>query len=120
MNERIVPPTGAALAQAVRHLLAGELVAFPTETVYGLGADAGNPDAVRRIFAAKGRPADHPLIVHLAEMAQVERWARGRISVSGPGQNAAAASRGRRRTGSAMCRQRRRTTWRRIWTMRWP
>ena len=44
-------------------LRAGDLVAFPTETVYGLGADASNPQAVARIFAAKGRPADHPLIV---------------------------------------------------------
>ncbi len=53
----------------------GELVAFPTETVYGLGADAGNPDAVRRIFAAKGRPAGHPVIVHLATAGWLERWA---------------------------------------------
>ena len=53
------------LAEAVRLLQAGELVAFPTETVYGLGADAANPAAVAKIFAAKGRPDDHPLIVHL-------------------------------------------------------
>ena len=53
-------------AQAVKLLQDGELVAFPTETVYGLGADAANPEAVAKIFAAKGRPADHPLIVHLA------------------------------------------------------
>jgi len=56
----------AALQQAADALRAGQLVAFPTETVYGLGADAGNDDAVRGIFAAKGRPADHPLIVHVA------------------------------------------------------
>ncbi|WP_225782135.1 L-threonylcarbamoyladenylate synthase [Xenophilus sp. Marseille-Q4582] len=56
----------AALQQAADALQAGQLVAFPTETVYGLGADAGNDDAVRGIFAAKGRPADHPLIVHVA------------------------------------------------------
>lgn len=55
-----------ALQQAADALRAGQLVAFPTETVYGLGADAGNDDAVRGIFAAKGRPADHPLIVHVA------------------------------------------------------
>ncbi len=63
------------LEQAVKLLQAGELVAFPTETVYGLGADAANPDAVAKIFAAKGRPADHPLIVHLPGAAHLERWA---------------------------------------------
>ena len=52
------------------------MVAFPTETVYGLGADADNQDAVRAIFAAKGRPADHPVIVHLADNAQLSHWAR--------------------------------------------
>ncbi len=56
----------AAVARAAALLAAGELVAFPTETVYGLGARADEDDAVARIFAAKGRPADHPLIVHLA------------------------------------------------------
>jgi L-threonylcarbamoyladenylate synthase len=55
-----------AIAQAARALAAGELVAFPTETVYGLGADACNDAAVAGIFAAKGRPSDHPLIVHVA------------------------------------------------------
>ncbi len=64
-----------ALDRALQLLSAGELVAFPTETVYGLGADAENPLAVRRIFAAKGRPADHPLIVHLAPEADPEGWA---------------------------------------------
>jgi L-threonylcarbamoyladenylate synthase len=72
----IVAPTPAAVALAAQRLRAGELVAFPTETVYGLGADAGNPDAVHRIFAAKGRPSDHPVIVHLGRVEQVERWAR--------------------------------------------
>ena len=62
-------------ARAVALLQAGELVAFPTETVYGLGADAANPEAVARIFAAKGRPADHPLIVHLAGDSHLEAWA---------------------------------------------
>jgi len=64
------------LARAAGLLQAGELVAFPTETVYGLGADAANPDAVAKIFAAKGRPADHPLIVHLPGAAYLDRWAR--------------------------------------------
>ena len=64
------------LERAVKILKAGGLVAFPTETVYGLGADASNRNAVRRIFAAKGRPADHPLIVHLASEAMLPRWAR--------------------------------------------
>ncbi len=69
-------PTNRDLAQAVRLLQAGELVAFPTETVYGLGADAANPEAVAKIFAAKGRPADHPLIVHLAGAGHLDQWAR--------------------------------------------
>ncbi len=64
------------LSHAVAILRAGGLVAFPTETVYGLGADAANPDAVKKVFAAKGRPHDHPLIVHLASAAQVKDWAR--------------------------------------------
>jgi L-threonylcarbamoyladenylate synthase len=50
-------------------------VAFPTETVYGLGADASNPAAVKKIFAAKGRPADHPVIVHIADMSELKHWA---------------------------------------------
>jgi L-threonylcarbamoyladenylate synthase len=61
---------------AVAVLRAGGLVAFPTETVYGLGADAANPQAVRKIFEAKGRPATHPLIVHLADAVQLANWAR--------------------------------------------
>ena len=64
------------LARAVALLQAGELVAFPTETVYGLGADAANPAAVAKIFAAKGRPADHPLIVHLPGAGHLDQWAR--------------------------------------------
>jgi L-threonylcarbamoyladenylate synthase len=64
-----------AIAQAARVLAAGGLVAFPTETVYGLGADAGSDDAVRGIFAAKGRPSDHPLIVHVPDAAAVTRFA---------------------------------------------
>jgi len=61
--------------QAVEALREGELVAFPTETVYGLGADAQNPDAVRKIFELKGRPATHPVIVHIDHPRALERWA---------------------------------------------
>lgn len=63
------------IGRAVAALRAGELVAFPTETVYGLGADAANSAAVAKIFAAKGRPADHPLIVHLPDVSHLSRWA---------------------------------------------
>ncbi len=63
------------IQEAVRLLRAGRLVAFPTETVYGLGADAANPAAVARIFAAKGRPATHPVIVHLGGVEQLDQWA---------------------------------------------
>lgn len=63
------------LDHAVSLLRAGRLVAFPTETVYGLGADASNDEAVKKIFAVKGRPADHPVIVHLPDAAQLEHWA---------------------------------------------
>ena len=62
--------------KAVAILKRGGLVAFPTETVYGLGADAGNPAALGRLYSAKGRPADHPVIVHLAAMQQLTQWAR--------------------------------------------
>jgi L-threonylcarbamoyladenylate synthase len=63
-----------ALAAAARKLREGSLVAFPTETVYGLGADATNAKAVARIYEVKGRPADHPLIVHIADMKYLEQW----------------------------------------------
>lgn len=62
--------------EAAQFLAAGKVVAFPTETVYGLGADAANPEAVARIFRIKGRPADHPLIVHLADMEHLSDWAQ--------------------------------------------
>jgi len=67
-------PTAAELDEAVRLLEAGQLVAFPTETVYGLGADAENPEAVARIFAAKGRPSNHPVIVHVVDGADISYW----------------------------------------------
>jgi L-threonylcarbamoyladenylate synthase len=70
-----VLPDAARIEQAVALLGAGELVAFPTETVYGLGADAANPAAVARIFAAKGRPQSHPLIVHFSNFAAARDWA---------------------------------------------
>jgi L-threonylcarbamoyladenylate synthase len=64
------------IEHAVAVLKSGGLVAFPTETVYGLGADASNSQAVAKIFAVKGRPATHPVIVHLADAVQVANWAR--------------------------------------------
>lgn len=64
------------MLDAARRLKAGDLVAFPTETVYGLGADASNSQAVARIYQVKGRPSNHPLIVHLASMERMGEWAR--------------------------------------------
>ncbi|MDH3300132.1 MAG: Sua5/YciO/YrdC/YwlC family protein, partial [Acidimicrobiia bacterium] len=66
--------TGPEIEKAARILADGGLVAFPTETVYGLGADATSAEAVTRIFAAKGRPADHPLIVHIGSRDDLERF----------------------------------------------
>ena len=63
------------ISSAAKVLKEGNLVAFPTETVYGLGADAENPDAVKRIYEVKGRPSDHPLIVHISEIQDLETWA---------------------------------------------
>ena len=71
MKTRVLKPTPEALEEAGELLRRGELVAFPTETVYGLGADALNPEAVLRIFAAKNRPADNPLIVHIWDRSQL-------------------------------------------------
>ena len=68
--------TADALRKAAENLLAGNLVAFPTETVYGLGTDACNADAVARIYSVKGRPTDHPLIVHVSSMQRMENWAK--------------------------------------------
>jgi L-threonylcarbamoyladenylate synthase len=76
------------IERAAQLLHGGALVAFPTETVYGLGADARNADAVRRLFAVKGRPADHPVIVHLADAELLPRWAR---EVSASAESLAAA-----------------------------
>jgi L-threonylcarbamoyladenylate synthase len=68
---------GAGIGEAIAALRRGEVIGLPTETVYGLAADAGNADAVRRIFELKGRPADHPLIVHIAGAEQLREFARG-------------------------------------------
>jgi L-threonylcarbamoyladenylate synthase len=67
--------TADAIRDAAIALKAGHLVAFPTETVYGLGADARNPEAIKRIYEVKGRPTDHPLIVHISSLNQLEKWA---------------------------------------------
>ena len=75
MSQFLSKCTATAMVEAAANLLAGNLVAFPTETVYGLGADACNADAVARIYSVKGRPADHPLIVHVASMEGLGDWA---------------------------------------------
>jgi L-threonylcarbamoyladenylate synthase len=67
--------TQGVIEKAAKALIDGHLVAFPTETVYGLGADATNEKAVSRIYSVKGRPADHPLIVHISSINQLEKWA---------------------------------------------
>ncbi len=70
----MVRATQTEIENAVETLRAGDLVVFPTETVYGLGANASNPAAVRKIFEVKGRPADHPVIVHLDNQRYLHRW----------------------------------------------
>ena len=75
MSQFLSNCSARAMADAAANLLAGNLVAFPTETVYGLGADACNADAVARIYSVKGRPADHPLIVHVGSMDALGDWA---------------------------------------------
>lgn len=73
IEQRLLPTLSAVTREAAEYLLQGNLVAFPTETVYGLGGLAQDDAAVRRIFAAKGRPADNPLIAHVSSLEQVER-----------------------------------------------
>ena len=75
MSQFLSNCSARAMADAAANLLAGNLVAFPTETVYGLGADACNAEAVARIYSVKGRPADHPLIVHVGSMDALGDWA---------------------------------------------
>jgi L-threonylcarbamoyladenylate synthase len=72
-DTRVLPVSDEAIAEAARLVLAGEAVAVPTETVYGLAADATNAEAVARIYAAKGRPSFNPLIVHVPDLAMAER-----------------------------------------------
>jgi len=73
--EIISNPTQDEIKRAAKALKDGHLVAFPTETVYGLGADATNEKAVSMIYSVKGRPTDHPLIVHISSINQLEKWA---------------------------------------------
>src|SRR5580693_4289864 len=73
---KVVRASQVDIDAAVQALRDGELVAFPTETVYGLGANAANPAAVAKIFAAKGRPPEHPVIVHLDSPRYLHRWVR--------------------------------------------
>jgi len=70
----VVRATQTEIEKAVETLRAGDLVVFPTETVYGLGANASNPAAVQKIFEVKGRPADHPVIVHIDHQRYLHRW----------------------------------------------
>ena len=76
MSQFLSNCTADAIIDAAARLKAGDLVAFPTETVYGLGVDASNSQAVARIYSIKGRPNDHPLIVHIASMDRMGDWAR--------------------------------------------
>ena len=69
------PADDPAIAAAVAALAAGDAIGLPTETVYGLAADAANRDAVARIYRIKGRPTDHPLIVHVLDDARARLWA---------------------------------------------
>ena len=73
METRVLPFNDDGIAEAARLILAGEPVAVPTETVYGLAADATNAEAVARIYEAKGRPSFNPLIVHVPDLAAAER-----------------------------------------------
>ena len=72
LKTRVLKPSEAALNEAAALIREGRLVGLPTETVYGLGANALNPEAVRDIFEAKGRPSDNPLIVHISRMEELE------------------------------------------------
>src|SRR3981081_3724704 len=76
LTTRMTDASPAAVADAARCLGEGGLVAFPTETVYGLGADAGNAEAIARLYQAKGRPAFNPLIAHVGDLKSAEKIAR--------------------------------------------
>jgi len=73
--EIILNCTQDSITKAAKALKDGRLVAFPTETVYGLGSDASNPTSVARVYEVKGRPSDHPLIVHISSTSQMDKWA---------------------------------------------
>lgn len=75
----VLKPTAEALFEAGQRIRRGEVVGFPTETVYGLGGDAGNDEAIERIFSAKGRPGDNPLIVHIADPDQIGTVIEGEL-----------------------------------------
>lgn len=77
MNATKIVSGSAGIAEAVALLASGELVAFPTETVFGLGADARDAGAVAKIYQAKGRPSTNPLIVHVADVSGAKRWVEG-------------------------------------------
>lgn len=81
MNTKLVIPCAASFEEAAQLINRGEVVGFPTETVYGLGADATNEEAVRKIFLAKGRPGDNPLIVHIASVDDIGSVIRGEMPV---------------------------------------
>lgn len=76
VSPKILQPAPETIALAARHLAAGGLVAIPTETVYGLAANAANRAAVTKMYQAKGRPADHPVIVHIGSIAALDHWAK--------------------------------------------
>lgn len=75
IETKILSPDSRGIAEAAALIKSGNVVAFPTETVYGLGADALNGDAVKKIYAAKGRPSDNPLIVHIADISHIYKYA---------------------------------------------
>ncbi|MBR3928891.1 MAG: threonylcarbamoyl-AMP synthase [Clostridia bacterium] len=79
MNTKLVKPCAASFEEAAQLINKGEVVAFPTETVYGLGADATNGEAVKKIFLAKGRPGDNPLIVHIASVDDIKNVISGEM-----------------------------------------
>lgn len=79
MNTKMVKPCAASFEEAAQLIRHGEVVGFPTETVYGLGADATNAEAVRKIFLAKGRPGDNPLIVHITSVDEIKNVIGGEM-----------------------------------------
>lgn len=81
MSTLVEKCTDEAIARAAGMIKNGDVVGFPTETVYGLGANALDPEAVMKIFAAKGRPADNPLIVHITELSQIKPLIRGEMGI---------------------------------------